>query len=333
MRRARRKRIQGGSHTRWGWFPLALILLLLVLAPVLAHGQTADTVVVRWTAPGDDGHVGTAALYELRLSQSPITAANFAAALAVTGVPAPAPAGSSQSVTVRGLTPGVTYYIAARTQDDAGNWSPISNIARWDWILDAAPPGAPSGVQASRDGDVVRVRWDASPEADLAGYRVYRAVQTAGPFSLISGGTITTNELADPVPAHATTVWYEISAVDIRGNESARSTRVAFSLSTTVTASAEVKVEGSFPNPSRIDSPVTIPVVVPASGVTDAVVEILDSGQRRVRRIELGNLGAGRQDLTWDGKNDAGQTCAPGVYRGWLVTNQGRQAIRVVRVP
>jgi len=76
------------------WVPFALILLILILAPVLAYGQTPDTVVVRWTAPGDDGNAGVALAYDLRVSEAPITADNFDQALRVFGMPAPAAGGT-----------------------------------------------------------------------------------------------------------------------------------------------------------------------------------------------------------------------------------------------
>ena len=51
MRARDRSPRTGWSH----WFPYVVFLLILLLAPVIAYAQTADTVVVRWTAPGDDG--------------------------------------------------------------------------------------------------------------------------------------------------------------------------------------------------------------------------------------------------------------------------------------
>ena len=74
-------------------------------------------------------------------------------------------------------------------------------------------------------------------------------------------------------------------------------------------------------------------MVVPDGGAVSTYVDILDSGDRRVRRITLGDLTAGRQEIVWNGRNDAGQLCAPGVYRGWFVTENDRQTIRIVRVP
>jgi hypothetical protein len=90
-----------------------------------------------WTAPGDDGLVGRATVYDIRYSTSPITAANFLSATPVSGVPAPKIAGSAESFTITNLLPGTGYYIAMRTGDEVPNWSAISNI-----ILDTAVTAA-----------------------------------------------------------------------------------------------------------------------------------------------------------------------------------------------
>ncbi len=329
MRKRDRSPRTGWSH----WFPYVVFLLILLLAPVFAYAQTADTVVVRWTAPGDDGSVGIAAAYDLRVSESPITASNFNQAQAVTGLPAPTAPGSRQRVTLRGLTRGTSYYFAIKTRDDAGNWAPISNLPRYDWVLDAAPPAAPSGLSAAKDGAAVHVQWSANSEADLVGYKVYRSTSASGTFEPASSLLVTDNEYTDSnLPDGATALWYRVSAMDANDNESAHSASISVSL-TTATSATTVKVEEGYPNPSRMNKPVRIPIVIPANGAVDAYVEVVDSGSRRVRTIRLGNLVAGRQEVTWDGKNDAGQVCAPGVYRGWVVSREDRQSIRIVRVP
>jgi len=71
-------------------------------------------VTVQWTAVGDDSLTGTATSYDLRMSTSAITAANFSSATALTGEPTPAAPGTLQSVTVRGLSRQVTYWFAIK---------------------------------------------------------------------------------------------------------------------------------------------------------------------------------------------------------------------------
>ena len=107
---------------------LALLLIGGMTTDVYAQGSTDSSVTLTWTAPGDDGSVGTASLYDLRYSLSPINAGNFNSATAVSGVPAPQAAGANESFTVSGLTPNTTYYFAIKTADENNNWSTISNI-------------------------------------------------------------------------------------------------------------------------------------------------------------------------------------------------------------
>jgi hypothetical protein len=279
--------------------------------------------------------LGTATEYDLRYSSTPIVSdADFNNAIPVAGLPSPRVAGTREQVTVRGLTWGADYWFALRTRDDAGNTSGISNVVRWNWVLDTAPPGAPTGLSATREGENVRLRWNNSPEPDLYGYRVYRALAQAGPYVLASGGVISDNEFLDGgVPDGVNKVWYEVSAQDQTGNESARTPTSVDLGNTTNATAAGLAVEDGYPNPSRVNNPVNIPVTAPSGGLTSVSVEILDSGNRRVRRMEIGSLPAGGQNIVWDGRNDAGRLCAPGVYRGWVIAGDTRESFRLVRVP
>jgi hypothetical protein len=105
-------------------------LLALTVAAGGAQAQSAwNSVTLSWTTPGDDSLSGTASQFDLRYSQSPITAANFASALRWLAMPAPAGPGTHQSVIVTGLAPATTYYFSIKTGDDVPNWSLISNLA------------------------------------------------------------------------------------------------------------------------------------------------------------------------------------------------------------
>src|SRR5580765_2737695 len=132
------------SRRRREIFPAPFLLALALTAPLAtpppARAQAgADSVTITWTAPGDDGNVGTAQSYEVRVSQASITASNWSSAFVVPGAPDPLPAGTHQSMVVHGLTNGVTYYFAIKAKDEAGNLAPISNVVRWDWNADSPP--------------------------------------------------------------------------------------------------------------------------------------------------------------------------------------------------
>jgi len=108
---------------------------------LFASNITGSSVRLNWVAPGDDGSTGTAAMYDIRYSTSPVTAANWNDATQVTGEPAPLIAGTSQTLTITGLDIETTYYFAIKTADEVPNWSSISNVISVTTI-DDVPPAA-----------------------------------------------------------------------------------------------------------------------------------------------------------------------------------------------
>jgi hypothetical protein len=95
---------------------------------------------------------------------------------------------------------------------------------------DIFPPAVPAGVQAVFSGvgqqPFVDVTWVPGAEADLAGYNVYRREQ-GGTQMRINAALIQSPSFRDPSPASGRTYFYSVSAVDLRGNESARSKETA----------------------------------------------------------------------------------------------------------
>lgn len=88
----------------------------------------AASATIRWTAPGDDGWTGTATGYQIGYATEPITLVSWSACSMLPSCPAPAPAGSEQFVQID-APPVPDLYVALRAQDEAGNWSALSNVA------------------------------------------------------------------------------------------------------------------------------------------------------------------------------------------------------------
>ncbi|RMF54334.1 MAG: hypothetical protein D6748_16540, partial [Calditrichaeota bacterium] len=89
-------------------------------------GSSTTSITIQWTAPGDDGNVGTAAKYHIDYrTGSPPTNNNFQSIITLNN---PQPAGSPESYTITGLAPSTYYYIAIKAEDDAGLLSDISNV-------------------------------------------------------------------------------------------------------------------------------------------------------------------------------------------------------------
>ncbi len=317
------------------WAMVVFGFLLLLLAPVLAHAQGGgpDTLQLVWTAPGDDGSIGTATAYEMRVAKAPITLGNWSAANVVGPAPVPLASGKRQGMTVRGLSTDTTYYFAIRTVDDAGNWSGLSNVLRWDWVADATPPAVPVAVAAVRFGSGVRVTWTPDSDADLDGYWVYRATSESGPFVRVNATLMTPTEYVDgAVPAGQGALWYEVSASDLSGNESAHSAPAKVQL---VAPPQAWTLSPVFPNPSATAQSVCIPVAIPSSGPGDAAVDIVNASSYHVRRISILTAAtcAGGNGIVWDGRNDAGRSVAPGVYRARVTGDGSHASVMVVRVP
>lgn len=161
---------------------------------LVAGSATETTVVLGWTAPGDDGATGTAARYDLRYSTSEITATNFTNATQVNGEPTPGAVGQTESYTVTALTPGTPYWFAIKTADEVPNWSGLSNVTIHSTLappppVDFTPPAAVVNLEAGSATETsVMLRWTAPGDDDATGtavrydLRIASSVITAGSF-------------------------------------------------------------------------------------------------------------------------------------------------------
>jgi hypothetical protein len=91
---------------------------------------------------------------------------------------------------------------------------------------DVFPPGVPSGLQAVSSGvgqaEFVDLIWAPVTDADLAGYNVYRHQEGGQPVK-VNSELVKTPAFRDTSVVSGAKYLYSVSAVDLRGNESARS--------------------------------------------------------------------------------------------------------------
>ncbi len=113
--------------------------------------RSSTSLTLTWTAPGDDGLVGTASQYDIRYSTSSIdTEASWDVATVVSAPPTPQAPGSTETFTVTGISPGTRYYFALKTADEVPNWSDLSNSPLG--ITSSAPSGGGSPVEGELTG-------------------------------------------------------------------------------------------------------------------------------------------------------------------------------------
>ena len=91
---------------------------------------------------------------------------------------------------------------------------------------DVFPPAVPSGLQAVSSGPgqaaFVDLIWAPVPDVDLDGYNVYRR-EEGGAAVKVNKELVKTPAYRDTDVASGKSYLYSVSAVDVRGNESARS--------------------------------------------------------------------------------------------------------------
>ncbi len=85
-------------------------------------------------------------------------------------------------------------------------------------ILTTAP-SAPSSLTANGGSGVVTLDWDDNPEADLAGYNIYRSSIAGGPFGLLAA-QLSTSAFIDADVVSGNTYYYIVTAVSASGTES-----------------------------------------------------------------------------------------------------------------
>ena len=187
------------------------------ITTLTTSGATTTSMVLTWTAVGDDGTTGTAAIYDIRyMAGAPITSSNFSSATPyTTGVPSPAVSGTQQTVTVNGLTANTLYYFAMKAADEVPNTSLFSNVASGQTQIGDIT--APAQITTLATGSItttsITLTWtavgDDSATGTVTSYEIRysntqitssnftSAIQVSGPIPTAAGTqqTVTVNSL------------------------------------------------------------------------------------------------------------------------------------------
>src|SRR6266498_2829444 len=84
----------------------------------------------------------------------------------------------------------------------------------------------PTGL-VKRTGDLsVVLHWDRNSDTNLAGYRVYRSINSGGPF-VAQGSTLTSAGFCDVAVNNGQTYYYQVTALTTGSQESSPSVTIS----------------------------------------------------------------------------------------------------------
>ncbi len=81
--------------------------------------------------------------------------------------------------------------------------------------VDLFPPAPPQGLAAVTEQGVIRLFWRPNREADLRGYRVYRAEGPEAAWRLVTTKDLTTTSFTDPDAVPGVRYSYAVTARDL----------------------------------------------------------------------------------------------------------------------
>jgi hypothetical protein len=152
--------------------------------------------------------------------------------------------GLEHEVTLTNLLPGTEYFLTVGSSDRAGNGPTESAEVSFTTLTtaDVTPSAAPASLEGISGSQSITLAWDASVEADLAGYNVYR--RGSGDDSFVALATnLTLPQYTDLSVQNETEYEYQITAVDRANPANESPASAALALTPTLTAAPTVPTD------------------------------------------------------------------------------------------
>jgi len=231
----------------------------------------------------------------------------FVASQPANGSPQYSYVAPTASDSVPGYNPYTAFMVEARGTAAGAFWDSPADSG---YSVDNLPPQPPAPFTAAYSAGTPLLHWGPNLETDLASYRLYRG----GSLNFVPGPS---NLIASPADTGFADVgasgsYYQLSAVDIHGNES------RFALVGPVgTTDAppgplprELALSLTSSNPARGSA--ALRLALPRE--TRLNLGVFDVNGRRVRELASGVEPAGEHALRWDGTDAGGAAVPSGLY-------------------
>jgi hypothetical protein len=103
----------------------------------------------------------------------------------------------------------------------------LSGAAVLNHYVAGTPPRPPTQLVTAIGNAQVGLQWANNSEPDLAGYDVYRATVSGGPYVKLNGSLLTAARYTDTTAVNGTTYYYVVRAIDTDANASPNSSEVS----------------------------------------------------------------------------------------------------------
>lgn len=313
---------------------MAILAAAILTGFSIPARSAAQSVVLQWTAPGDDGNVGRATAYEIRYSETPVSSGDtlswWNAAAAVPGLPQPQVAGTREFFTVAGLGAPKTYFFVLRAMDEVPNTSAFSNVIARQTTLSDTTLAAPSGFSVAVAPSGVMAAWLAVGADGATGARLYRRAAGETIDSLLYTSIASTTSWLDTTVVAGT--HYDYSLISFDGTRQSAPATASIDVPQSVVQASEEAIR-AYPNPAR--DRVTLRFLGGTKEGTPAGVRvtIFDLYGRQIRQLVDGEMPAGPNLVEWNCRSDRGNQIAPGLYNVIFDGPRGRSVTHVAIVP
>jgi predicted lipoprotein with Yx(FWY)xxD motif len=227
-------------------------------------------------------------------------------------------------------------------------WQDYRNGSNWDIYAqrvfsDSSLPVFLSSFTASVSDGQILLRWRTESEIDNIGWNIYRKPKKEGEFvkinaDLIPGagnsGTPQEYQYLDTTVETGATYHYYLENIDIggiRNKSQIIQVTVGWALPTLLPTCTTVFQ--NFPNPFNPET--MIPYQLAEASL--ATIEIYDANGQLVRMLSLGRKDANfyltrNEAAYWDGRNEAGEKVASGIYFYRLKTNKSLSVMKKMAI-
>ena len=180
-----------------------------------------------------------------------------------------------------------------------------------------------SSFRAQPRATGIRLSWNLYADEKISGFRVYRREQGSDAYVIVAPATSVGPEARswlDTGVSPGVTYEYRLGALRPDGSE------VASPVTRATAPVSAFHLDQNYPNP--FNPATAIRFTLPEAGV--ATLTILDVQGRHVRTLIHGSRPAGGQEVRWDGRDEAGNIAAAGVYLARLEADHGIRTIKMV---